>query len=76
MKLVRVFRYDRSNRLLRIARLVWDRGEVGRGGYSNKLSIGMRPCLATIRRECDGWIVTFLGVRLHYQRAYGGRFAH
>ncbi|WP_424140942.1 hypothetical protein [Roseomonas chloroacetimidivorans] len=72
----RVGRYDASNRLLRVGRLMWERGVVGDGnGYSAKLSFGLSwRLLPLVRRERDGWLVRVLGLRLHYRRAYGGRF--
>jgi hypothetical protein len=70
-----VGRYDPRNRLLRLCRLVWDRGIVGDGkGYSVKLSLGLRPALLHWRREWDGWLATLFGVRVHFCRSYGGRF--
>ena len=71
-----VGRYDRTNRLLRVGRLLWERGAVGDGaGYSAKLSIGLSwwP-LFLLRPEREGWLVRILGVRLHHKRSYGGRF--
>jgi hypothetical protein len=70
-----VGRYDPTNRLVRLARLVWTRGVVGDGkGYSAKLSIGLRPCWFMWRGEYDGWLLTVLGFRLHYVKAWGGIF--
>lgn len=70
-----VIRYDPGNRLLRIGRVMWERGTVGDGqGYSVKLSLGLRPTLFRWRREGDGWLLTVLGVRPHLRRSYGGRF--
>ena len=75
MKLKWVGRYDPSNRLLRIARLIYERGVVGDGkGYSAKFSVGLRPTLFMWRRESDGWLLTILGLRLHHMKAWGGRF--
>jgi hypothetical protein len=68
-----ILRYDRRNRLLRLARVVWQRGIAGDGtGYSSKLSLALRPAAFAWRREWDGWLLTVAGVRLHYQRSYGG----
>ncbi len=76
MKIQTVFRVDPTARLIRIARLIWDRGVVGDGkGYSNKLSVALAPRFAGFKRELHGWIVTILGIRIHYCRSYGGRFA-
>ena len=71
-----VGRLDRGNRLLRLFRVMWSVGQVGDGkGYSAKFSVGLRPTLFRWRREGDGWLLTVLGIRLHMQRSYGGRFA-
>ena len=59
--------------LLRVVRVMWERGEAGRGGWSTKLSLGLEPALFSRGKETYGWLVTVLGVRLHYQRSYGGR---
>lgn len=76
MKLQPVMRSDPDARLFRVARLVWDRGTVGDGtGYSVKLSVALAPRLFRFRRELEGWILTLFGVRVHYARSYGGRFA-
>jgi len=69
----RIFRYDPDNRLLRLFRVTWQRGTVGDGkGYSNKLTLGLRPRLFGFRREYGGWLLTLFGLRLHYDRSYGG----
>lgn len=69
-------RYSPPERLLRLARFVWQTGKVGDGsGYSSKFTLGLRPALFGFRREWDGWLLTVCGLRLHYQRSYGGIFA-
>ena len=76
MRCRRVMRYDRYSRIFRVTLVVWECGAVGDGrGYSAKLSIGLRPAILAFRREEDGWIATVCGLRLHYRRSYGGRFA-
>ena len=66
-------RRDPVGRLVRLARLVWQRGKVGDGeGYSVKLSLALRPRLVEWRREADGWLGTLAGIRVHYRRSYGG----
>lgn len=77
MTLKRVFRYDSSNRLLRLFRVIWDGPELSRGGWpvSKKLSVGLRPTLFRWRREDDGWLLTVLGLRVRYRVSHGGRFA-
>lgn len=68
-----VLRRDPSQRMLRLARVVWRRGTVGDGrGYSASLSLALRPALFSWRTEYSGWLLTVAGVRLHYQRSYGG----
>lgn len=71
MRLKTVFRRDGS--LFRLLRVTWVRGTVGDGqGYSAKLSFGLRPVLFRWRRELFGWIVIICGLRIHYDRSYGG----
>lgn len=66
-------RYDPHGRVLRIARLVWQRGVVGDGdGYSTKLTVALRPSLFSFRGQRDDWCLTLAGLRLHLRRAYGG----
>lgn len=68
-----VLRPARRERLFRVARAVWQRGVVGDGrGYSSSVSLALRPALFSWRKEWDGWLLTVAGVRLHYQRSYGG----
>ncbi len=74
LRTCRVLRYDPRNHLLRIGRIMWERGTVGsEGSYSVKLTLGLRPSLLSWRRESTGWLLTVLGLRLHYDRSYGGR---
>lgn len=79
MVLKPVLTYERGSRLLRVGRLMWERGTVGDGkGYSAKLSLALwlsRYGICRCWREEDGgWIVSILGIRFHYVRSYGGRF--
>jgi hypothetical protein len=68
-----VLRRDRHACLFRVARAVWQRGVVGDGrGYSSSVSLALRPSLFSWRKEWNGWILTIVGVRLHYRRDYGG----
>ena len=71
--------FRRDCRLVRICRIMWDRGTVGDGkGYSAKLTLGLYPRLWGWRHgrpyACPGseWMLYFLFLRIHYQRAYGG----
>ena len=70
----RVMRWDRDFRCFRLCRVMWQRGTVGDGrGYSVILSLALRPKFVGWRlwdgRECEA---TILGLRVHYQRSYGG----
>lgn len=81
MRLKWVFRRDEIQRHFRIARLMWERGEVGfgNGGYSAELTFALRPSLFswTPRRDIgfNGFLLTVLGIRIHYERSYGGIYA-
>jgi len=73
-----IFRVDTIQRFLRVARVVWERGTVGDGaGYSAKLSFALDPQMFRWfeRDAATDWRFTLLGVRVHYCRSYGGRFA-
>lgn len=71
MKLKLVFRRDRW--LIRIVRVMWIRGTVGDGlGYSAKLSLGLYPRWFAFVRGSNEWRLYLLGLRLHFERAYGG----
>lgn len=71
-----VMRLDTIQRHFRIVRILWERGEPGFGGYSAKLSISVRKRLIGFYAAAQhDWMLTILGVRVHYCRSYGGRFA-
>ena len=73
-----VMRFDEIQRHLRLFRLLWERGTPGvpGGGYSAKLAIGLRPRLFEREREYGkAFLITILGLRIHYSRSYGGIFA-
>lgn len=75
MKFKTVFRFDPTAKLFRLFRVVRSVGKVGDGvGYSTKTSLSLAPRLFSFRRECEGWMATLFGVRLHHQRSYGGIF--
>lgn len=57
---------------IRLCRLLWSRGKPGAGGYSAAFSLGLSPRLFRWQPECYGWIACLFGVRVHYQRSYGG----
>lgn len=69
-----VGRWSPDERMLRVARLVWRRGE-GPGfgkGFCAKLSLALRPKLIGFSRGWHEFEFTVFGVRVHYQRSYGG----
>lgn len=67
-------RWDSTQKLFRLARFVWQRGTVGdgSGGYSAKFTVGLTPRLFCFGREYAGWRLALCGLRLGYQRSYGG----
>ena len=71
-----VFRYSASERMVRLLRLTWDRGNVGDGrGYSNKLSVGLQKSLFYFDKQvCGCWRMTLLGLHLSRQKSFGGHF--
>lgn len=76
MRLKPMFTYSPRERKVRVARLIWERGNVGDGkGYSAFLSLALMPRLFRIERSPLRLRVVMLGVSLHYARTYGGRFA-
>lgn len=72
-----VMRYDDDLRWFRLFRIMWERGTVGDGskGYSVKVTLALVPHLFRWAREWDGWAISFLGLRVHHKRSYGGVFA-
>ena len=73
-----IMRRDGTQKHLRLFRLLWERGTPGvpGGGYSAKLAIGLRPRLFEREREYGkAFLLTILGLRVHYSRSYGGIFA-
>ncbi|MGZ2484301.1 hypothetical protein ACVITL_002824 [Rhizobium pisi] len=73
-----VLRFDEIQNHLRLFRLMWERGRPGipGSGYSAKLAIGLRPRLFHREREYGkAFLITILGLRVHYTRSYGGIFA-
>lgn len=77
MVFVYVGRYDREARILRLLRVCWDRkGGPGKGvGWSSKFTVALQPKLLQWRREYGHLIVVLFGIRLHYARSWGGRYA-
>lgn len=73
MRVKSVFRKASDERLIRLFRLMWIRGTVGDGkGYSAMLSFGLSPRLIAFQKGWHEFRVWLLGVRIHYQRSYGG----
>ncbi|ANL84656.1 hypothetical protein AMC81_CH01875 [Rhizobium phaseoli] len=73
-----VLRFDEIQNHLRLFRLMWERGRPGvpGGGYAAKLAIGLRPRLFHREREYGkAFLITILGLRVHYSRSYGGIYA-
>lgn len=77
MRLKTVFRFDPSNKIYRLGRIIWRRGK-GPGvgapdNYDAELTLALcRPWWIGFRRECDGWLLWFAGLRLHRETSYGG----
>jgi hypothetical protein len=75
LRFKRVMRLDEIQKHLRLFRLMWERGRPGvpGGGYSAKLAIGLRPRIFEREREYGkAFLLTILGLRIHYSRIYGG----
>lgn len=65
-------RYSKRQKMFRALRLCWDRGTLGKGGYSVKFTLAFRPKLFGWSREYRDWDLTIAGIRLHYSRNYAG----
>jgi hypothetical protein len=75
MKFKWVGTWEERTRVLRLFRVTWTRGTVGDGNsYSAKFSVALRPVLFSVRQEWQSVCVTVLGLRVHFQRSYGGIF--
>jgi len=73
MKVKPVFRMAGTDWLFRLFRVTWTRGTVGDGtGYSCKLSLGLYPRIAGFIRGWNEWRLYVLGLRIHFQRDFGG----
>lgn len=71
-----VGRRDTIQGFYRLVRVMWERGSPGFGGYSAKFTVAFQPAFFRCwkRDAATDWRLTFLGLRLHYCRSYGGRF--
>ena len=68
-----VMKLDPRAKILRLFRILWIVGTVGKGdGYSAKLSFGLQPKGYQFRRAFNEWILVILGLRLHKKKSYGG----
>lgn len=70
-------RWDKFTRIYRLFALCHSHYfKNGEWQYDEKFTIALcRPWLLRIKREYCGLIVCVLGIRFHYQRSYGGRYA-
>lgn len=73
----KIMRWDKFARIYRLCAL--HRSHYCKGGewlYDEKFTLALcRPWRLAVRREYWGLIVCVLGLRFHYQRTYGGRYA-
>jgi hypothetical protein len=72
-----IMRLDTVQRIYRVARFTWSRGIVGNGkGYSAKLTFALTTeWFPYWTNEFHDWFFVLFGLRIHYCRSYGGRFA-
>jgi len=68
-----VIRWSPRERVLRLLRFTYNR-PWGHGWCARQLSLALHPRLWMARRESDGWIMTVMGIRLHWKEAHGGHF--
>ena len=70
-----VFRLDKGNKILRLFRIIRNKGNVGDGkGYSSKTSLALMPKFFKFKKELFGFKLCIVGLRLHHKKAYGGYF--
>ena len=77
MRLKTVFRWDGGNRLFRVARLIWRRGQGPGHGYPRNYDASLSlafcpPWWLGFRRETEGWRLWFAGCRIHRDTSWGG----
>lgn len=67
-------RYSPQEKVLRLARIMWQRGRVGDGkGYSAKFTISLcRRLLSFEPNRGSGWYLIAFGLRIHFQKSWGG----
>lgn len=75
-RLKNVGRYDPGWPKYRLARVMWERGRPGFGGYSVKLAFALRPKLFEYISAYAGAAhrLCVLGCEVSYQRNYGGTY--
>lgn len=74
MRIKRVMRYEPPQRKFRLFRVMWERGVVGKGGYSAKVAVSLWPRLFHFERDFNEWRLTILGLSVHRKKNYGGIF--
>lgn len=78
-----VMRRDPTTAMFRLLRVMWETTDPWikptdqRRERFHKLTLALRPALFHAAKDGygDGWFLTVLGIRVHYQRSYGGRYA-
>ena len=72
-----ILRWDKFARIYRLFALHRSRRfKNGEWHYDEKFTLALcRPWTLAVKREYWGLIVCVLGIRFHYQRSYGGRYA-
>lgn len=74
MKFKRVMRYEPGQHKLRLFRIMWTVGNVGKGGYSAKIAVSLWPKLFHFERDYNEWRITVLGISVHKRLSFGGVF--
>lgn len=78
MRYQSVFTWSASERKIRLFRIIWEhRGsQIGLDpmAYSAMVSFSLVPRIYRNEPVLFGFDVSVLGLRIHYQRNYGGRF--
>ena len=73
MRLKIVNRFDPREQKYRVARFLWQKGDIGLGGgYSAKLSFSLRARFWTWEHNEFGWRLIVGGIELHLLRSWGG----
>lgn len=87
MKIKPVFTWSPAERKVRLFRVIWEREalavihyttleerDIKSRSYSAMVSFSLVPRIFKTVPMLSGFDVTVLGVRVHHQRSYGGRF--